>query len=57
MKLDSPCEKALNVFPLPFRLVAEEVADVDESFRKANPAQEVILVHEKTEVKNFSMCS
>lgn len=53
MKLESPCERAFDVSPLTFLLVAQEVAAIDASYRKVIPVQEIILVCEKTEVRNF----
>lgn len=53
MKLESPCERAFDVSPLTFLLVAQEVAAIDASYRKVIHVQEIILVCEKTEVRNF----
>lgn len=53
MKVESPCKRAFNVCPITFLSAAQYVAGIDSSYRKINPIQEIILVHEKIEVKNF----
>lgn len=53
MKLESSWERAFDVFPLTFLLVAQQVAAIDASYRKLIPVQDTIFVREKTWVRNF----
>lgn len=52
MKLESSWERAFDVFPLTFLLVAQQVA-ADASYKKLIPVQDIIFVREKTWVRNF----